>query len=157
MLNPIVLSILIGLALALLRIDTVVPKLGMDVVMGFLTMLGAASFPLGILMFGVTLSDVMQTPAWYRDWKTPVGGIVLRLLLLPAMMLVIGKWLSPGAEFDRVLAVQAAMPAAVFPLLMARSYGGDENTAAKVIVFTTIASLLTIPLVLPIAQWWLAR
>jgi malate permease and related proteins len=47
-----------------------------------------------------------------------------------------------------VLVLQSAMPAAVFPIIMARHYGGDPATALRVVIGTTAASFVTIPLVL---------
>jgi predicted permease len=38
------------------------------------------------------------------------------------------------------------MPAAVFPIIMARHYGGDPPTALRVVMSTSAASILTIPL-----------
>jgi predicted permease len=42
--------------------------------------------------------------------------------------------------------LQAAMPSAVFPILLARHYGGDPPTAMRVVIGTSVAGLLTIPL-----------
>ena len=53
--------------------------------------------------------------------------------------------------FRHVIAVQSAMPAAVFPMILARRYGGDEATAMRVIVITTLVSLLTIPFAVKLA------
>ena len=46
------------------------------------------------------------------------------------------------------------MPAAVFPMIIARRYGGDEATAMRVIVMTTLLSLLTIPFAVKLALQW---
>jgi malate permease and related proteins len=153
MANPIVGSILLGILLTYTGWDALAPK----AVKGFLLMLGQTSFPLGILMFGVTLADVTRAAGWYRDWKTPLGASVLRLVLFPLGMLVFVKWISPSLAFDRVISVQVAMPAAAFPLILAKTLGGDEAVAARVIVATTLLSLVTIPLVLPWATHFLAR
>jgi hypothetical protein len=48
-------------------------------------------------------------------------------------------------ELKRIIVVQAAMPAAMLPLVLARHYGGDPQTAMQVVLSTTIAGLLTIP------------
>jgi len=51
-------------------------------------------------------------------------------------------------ELKRVLVVQAAMPSAVFTIVVARHYGGHAPTAVQVVLATTVASLLSAPLVL---------
>jgi len=45
-----------------------------------------------------------------------------------------------------VLVVEAAMPAAVFPIIIARHYGGQPLTAVQVVLWTTAVGLLTCPL-----------
>jgi len=45
-----------------------------------------------------------------------------------------------------VLLVQAAMPSAVFPVLIARLYGGNPVVATQVAIVTTLVSLGTIPI-----------
>jgi malate permease and related proteins len=47
------------------------------------------------------------------------------------------------------------MPAAVFPTIMARQYGGDPTTAVRVVVATTVGGLVTIPLWLRLGLGWL--
>jgi malate permease and related proteins len=49
-------------------------------------------------------------------------------------------------ELQRVLVLQAAMPAAVFSIVMARHYGGDAATALRVVLATSLLGLITIPL-----------
>jgi predicted permease len=67
--------------------------------------------------------------------------------MIGTMLLLMGT--SP--DFRHVIAIQAAMPAAVFPMIIARRYGGHEATALRVIVATTLVSLLTIPFAVRLA------
>ncbi|MBP7948636.1 MAG: AEC family transporter [Verrucomicrobiales bacterium] len=149
--NPVVGSIIVGLFLNLSGIDRHVPDWSLQLA----EMLGALSIPLGLLMAGVSLADLRRLPGRSSGWGVPLGGLMLRLVVLPATMLLPMLFLSPSLEFRRVIAIQAAMPAAVFPMIMARRYGGDEPTAVRVIVFTTLASLATIPFFAPAALRWL--
>lgn len=146
LLNPVVVSIPLGVALNLLNVDPLIPSW----VSRFLEMLGDCTFPLGLLMFGTALADLTKAPGWHKNWKTPVGAILMRLILLPITMIVLTSMLTQSIPFRQVIAVQAAMPAAMFPLVMAKRYGGDDATAMRVILFTTIVSLGSIPFV---AQW----
>jgi len=140
-LNPVVGSIILGVGLNFLRLDAFYPGW----LFRFLGMLGACAFPLGILLSGATLYDLLRQPGALADWRTPAGAIVLRLALLPAVMLAVASWVPMTATLREVIAVQAAMPAAVFPIIMARRYGGHEPTAVRVLVFTTAVSFFTIP------------
>jgi hypothetical protein len=57
--------------------------------------------------------------------------------------------LPASDELKRVVAVEAAMPSAVFSILMARHYAGDAGTALRVVLATSLVSLVTIPLWIP--------
>jgi malate permease and related proteins len=157
--NPVVLSIVAGLGLNLLPwSDWMMPGAPaawlFSSVQSTVHLLGSAAVPLGLLVVGATLGDLLSQPGWHTDWRAAVGGTVMRLAVLPAVMLGLLHLLPAGMEFRHVIAVQAAMPAAVFPMIIARRYGGDEATAMRVVVVTTLLSLLTIPFVLKITLHW---
>jgi hypothetical protein len=42
--------------------------------------------------------------------------------------------------------VQAAMPSAMFPVILAKHYGGDPATALRIVLITSALGLITIPL-----------
>ena len=67
-------------------------------------------------------------------------------MILPALMLCFARWLPCSDELKRVLVVQASMPAAVIPIIIARYYGGQPLTAVQVVLSTTAAGLVTCPL-----------
>jgi predicted permease len=117
--------------------------------------LGECAIPLGLIVVGATLYDLMSRPGWHSDAGAAVGGVLMRLAILPLMMLG-ALAVMPGAstDFRHVIAVQASMPAAVFPMIVARRYGGDEATAMRVIVMTTLVSLVTIPFAVKLALQW---
>jgi malate permease and related proteins len=71
---------------------------------------------------------------------------VVRLGLMPVLMLCLARWLPCSDELKRVLVVQAAMPTAVFPIIMSKYFGGQPLTAVQVVLSTTAVSLLTCPL-----------
>ncbi len=158
--NPVVLSIVVGLGLNLLPWQDWTAA-GQPAAWALLSvkravlMLGECAVPLGLLVVGATLYDLMSRPGWHGDTGAAVGGVVMRLALLPLMMLGAMTLLpAAGTEFRHVIAVQAAMPAAVFPMIIARRYGGDEATAMRVIVITTLVSLFTIPFAVKFALQW---
>jgi predicted permease len=74
--------------------------------------------------------------------------------LLPVLFLVLARALPVSVELKRVMVIEAAMPAAVFSILMARQYGGDPATAMRVVVATSITGLVTIPLWLRAGMIW---
>ena len=56
---------------------------------------------------------------------------------------------------QRRITIQAAMPAAVFPIILARHYNGHPLTAVQVVIFTTLGSILTMPLIISLALRWI--
>jgi predicted permease len=73
-------------------------------------------------------------------------GCLVRLVLLPLGFLVLARYLPCSVELKRVIILQAAMPAAVFPIVMAKHYGGDTATALRVVISTSALSLITTPI-----------
>jgi predicted permease len=150
-LNPVVLSIVIGLGLNLFPWrEWSAPGQPADwallSIQRATVWLGDCAIPLGLIIVGATLYDLMTRPGWHSDAGAAIGGVTMRLAVLPLMMLgALALLPAAGTEFRHVVAVQAAMPAAVFPMIIARRYGGDEATAMRVIVITTLISLFSIP------------
>ena len=66
--------------------------------------------------------------------------------ILPLGFLALARYLPLTAELKQVIVLQAAMPSAVFPIVMAKHYGGDSPTALRVVLGTSAVGLLTIPL-----------
>ncbi len=108
--------------------------------------LGVCTVPLGLLMTGVSLADYLDQPSRLLHRNVALAACLVRLLIMPALMLCLAKWLPCSVELKRVLVVEAAMPAAVFPIIMARHYGGQPLTAVQVVLATTAAGLVTCPL-----------
>jgi predicted permease len=55
----------------------------------------------------------------------------------------------------QVLLVQAAMPAAVTPILIARMYGGRPQIAMQVFLVTAVVGLFSMPLIVAWGMKWL--
>jgi predicted permease len=84
---------------------------------------------------------------------TPVA-CALRLGLFPLIFLLAARHLPVSLELKRVMVVQAAMPAGIFSMVVARYYGGRMSTAAQVIVGTSVLGLVVIPLWLRFGLAW---
>ena len=117
------------------------------------SMLGACTFPLGILLTGAMMADQIRQLNPARATGALLWSAIFRLGVLPALMLGIARVLPCSVEIKRVIVVQAAMPAGIFPIVLSRLYGGDPATAVRIVAGTTILSLITIPLWI---QWGIA-
>jgi hypothetical protein len=115
-------------------------------VMGALGWLGDCAIPLALILVGAVVSDYLAD--FHADWGLRViaTGAFIRLLVLPALFLLIAKYLPASLELKRVIVLEAAMPSAMFPIVMSRHYGGDPPTAVRVVVATSALGLITIPL-----------
>jgi len=142
--NPSVITILITLALNFSGTYPHVP----DVLITAARMLGECAIPMGLVLTGAIISDHLHEFHPAHGWRVMSTSCLLRLGLLPVVFLLVAKFapVPLSLELQRVLMLQAAMPAAVFPLIMTKHYGGDTVTAMRVIVGTSAIGLVTIPL-----------
>jgi predicted permease len=116
-------------------------------------MLGASAIPLGLLLTGASFADLMRHNPLRSGLNVAVGSILLRLALLPAAFLLLARFLPCPVELKRVIVLQAAMPAAMTPVILSRHFDGDPEVAFNIVLCTTVAGLLTIPLWLKLGMW----
>ncbi len=109
-------------------------------------LLGQCAIPLGVILVGAMIADEFHEFHSEGSWRMILVGAVLRLGVLPLVFLLVAKWLPCSVELKRVMMLQAAMPSAVFPIILAKHYGGDVASAVRVSLGTSIAAIVTIPL-----------
>lgn len=146
--GPIV-AVIIGLTLMVLGLDDHVTGAGRKA----MSMIGIGAFPLAILVTGCSMIDLVG--AERPNLKVILGGAVVRLFITPMVMLSAAKFLPLTTELRQVLVVQAAMPAGMTAILLARLYGGRPAVAVQVVIATTILSLLTLPWIITWGSVWL--
>lgn len=149
-LNPPLIAILLTLALNFIIGKGHVPKF----IHTTTHMLGQCAIPFGVLLIGATMADFVNEFRSARGGRVLLTSCVLRLGILPVLFLLLAKFLPCPVELKRVIVVQAAMPAAVFPIVMAKHYGGDPATALRVVLATSLVGLATIPLWLRFGMKW---
>jgi predicted permease len=106
--------------------------------------LGACAFPMGLVLIGATMYDLIGKEK--VSPKVAAGSLVVRMAVMPLIFLAAAKWLPLIPELKQVLVIQAAMPAAVTPILIARHYGGSPGVAVQAVIATSIVGLITMPL-----------
>lgn len=144
-------AVVVGLLLVALNWDGMrIPTDGGAAVPGVLrrTMgwLGAGAFPVAIFTTGAVMMDLIGKER--PSWRATLGGVAVRLAIIPAFMLAMARFLPSPDELKQVLIVQSAMPAAMTPILLAKLYGGRPAVAVEIVVATTLASMVTLPFVL---------
>lgn len=158
LINGPVVSVFLGLALVATGWDGMyVPSGAEEPVPGVLRKslrwLGGGAFPVAIFTIGAVTMDLIGRERF--TLKASLGGVALRLAIIPAVMLLVAGALPAPVPLKQVLIVQAAMPAAMTPILLAKLYDGRPAVAVEVVVATTVVSLVTLPVTLLVGRWWL--
>jgi malate permease and related proteins len=151
LINPPVLSVAVALLAAFSGAADLIPGVLRQVIHA----LALCAVPLGLLMTGSSLEPYLKRPAGFFDPKVTLLALGFRLLLMPLAFIGLALMLPVSRELKQVIIVQGAMPAAVFPIILARVYGGQPQIAAQIVVATTAAGLITIPLWLRLGFAWL--
>ena len=114
-------------------------------------LLGGMTIPLMLIMLGISLAR-MKVVAVAR----PLAAVALRLLAGAAIALAIAWALGLTGTAVGIVFLACSMPAAVFNYLAAVRYDRDPGEVASYIVLSTIAVLVLLPVLVPLA-WWLAE
>jgi predicted permease len=146
LLNGPLIAIAIGLSLNFIGVGSAIAIPAP--VAKILSMLGNSAIPLSLLLIGASVFDLTRDSKWIGSWQSSLGACLVRLVFAPALLLLALYFIPFQDSLKKVLIVQAAMPAALFPILMSRLYGGSPATAVQVAIMTTAASFVTIPLVI---------
>ena len=141
-LKPPVLAVLVGLLINFTGIDSWFEGTPMK----SLKMLGAPAIPIALIVIGAGLVELLQKERF--SLRVAMGSIVVRLLLLPSLMIAAAYFLPISTQLKQVVVIQAAMPAAMFPIVLAKHYGGKPEVAVQAVVATTVACFITMPLVI---------
>jgi predicted permease len=137
-----VIAILVAVPMNYFKVDQHLPNSALETI----DLLGQCAIPLGLILIGATFMDLAKETKITSRLNIPITASVLRLGILPAAFLFIAFILPLSTELKCVIAVQAAMPCGVFPIVLARHFDGSPEVALKVVLGTTIISFLTIPL-----------
>lgn len=111
-------------------------------------MLGRCSIPLSIFMVGATMGGFFKRDVIVDALRVSLASVTARLVILSALILAGAYFLPVPHDLKILLVIQAAMPAAVFPIILARIYGGSPAVAIQVVLATSIVSVVTSPFVI---------
>lgn len=114
-------------------------------------LIGSASIPLALIVVGSILA--------HRDSKTSVSLrtiaalIFCRLILMPALAILCINFFFDNMSIllRAIIVLQAAMPSASTTPILTRRFGGDSQLAAQGVFFTTLFSIITVPLFISLA------
>ncbi len=116
-------------------------------------MLGRCAVPMAIFMIGATIGRFFTDGIFHDALRVSVLSIMVRLGFAGGLIIAAAKFLPVPMDLKLLLVIQGAMPAAVFPIILARLFGGKPQVAIQVVLATSLASIVTAPLVI---AWGLA-
>jgi len=135
--SPILLAAIFGLILNSLSIRLPEP------IMATINMLGQVAIPLLLFSLGARLLDVD-----IKDWKLGTFGAIAG----PVVGLVSAAAIIPLIQLSQleiaILLVFAALPPAVFNLLLAEQYQQEPQRVASIVLLGNLASIVIIPITL---------
>ncbi len=139
-LNPGILAVVVGLILFGLSIRLPYP------LYQALDMVGSMTTPIAMLIVGSILADVDIRRAF--QGSALYYGTAIRLLILPLLFLVLLRLIPMPAMVLQISVLLIAMPAAANTAIFTEAYGADTVFASRIVAFSTLVSILTIPAVL---------
>lgn len=142
--NPGVLGVAIGLPLFLLQVD--LP----EIIYAPVSYIADLNTPLAMVMFGTYLAAA--------DWKTIFsdkrifGTALVKIILIPLITVVALKLFGFGGTLLVACVLSAAAPTASATVMFAAKYDRDTALASKVTSFVSVLSIITMPVMIAIAQ-----
>ncbi len=142
--NPGVIGVCLGLPLFLLQI-----KLP-DVIYQPVSYLADLNTPLAMVMFGTYLASA--------DWKTLFsdkrifGSAALKIILMPLITISVLKLFGFGGTLLVACVLSASAPTASNTVMFAAKFDRDTALASKVTSFVSVLSILTMPVMIALAQ-----
>ena len=142
--NPNLIAVVVGMVL-FFTVDEL-PYIIQQVLNGMANM----NTGLGMVILGATLgaSNIGLMLTDTRLYK----AVFLRLVAVPLVCIPILMFMPVAYEVRMVLMIIAAAPAASATSMLALKYGGDYSYGTGLAIGTTIASMVTMPLVLALAM-----
>ena len=148
LLNAPLLALVVALLAKLSGLNNPAASLGWHLpplVWQFVHLLSVCAVPLGLLMTGSSIAPHLGDPKRLVNPRVILMAWLLRLAVLPWIWLLAARYAPVSDGLKQVLVVQAAMPAAVMSVIIARIYGGQPLVAVQIILGTTALAVFTIP------------
>jgi len=131
--NPLIIAIFAGILLTTLNVE-IIPLLSTPI-----NLVSSLATPLALIVIGASL-DFTQMK---NRLKYTLVASILKLIIMPVIFIPFAIWVGIGAEGIVVLLVLYAAPTAIVSYAMASHMGTDEHLASSIVLFTSLASILT--------------
>ena len=135
-------TVLSVVTIAVYLMDVRVP----DEIQTTLDYIGSCTTFLSMIVLGVSVAQMVPREVFTR-WRLYVF-VIIRQIFVPVLLIFILKPFVANKLILSTVAVMVSMPAGNLPLMMAKQYGAEEDMISAGIILTTIASIITIPVVM---------
>lgn len=142
--NPATIALIVSLPLFLL--DVKLP----DVLGDAVTIVGRMSTPLCMLVVGMRLGASKLREVFTGGLQYAAAAI--KQIAVPLFALLVVYFLPIDAEMKLTFFALNCTPVAAVVLTFAEIFGAGQQTAAKTVLVSTVSSVLTMPLMLLLAQ-----
>jgi predicted permease len=135
--NPLIIACLLGMAFNL-------SGLGMPIIAdNFISILGRASLPLGLLAVGAS----MQVATAIKAGAEVLAACLFKLVLLPGLMWAACYLFQTDKLSTAVAVLFAGLPGSPLSYILAKQMGGDSKLMASIVTIQTGASIITLPVI----------
>lgn len=139
-LNPGIIAVVLGIVLFMFSVRLPGP------VAEAVDLVGSMTIPLSMLIVGATVADC-NFRELFKGWDLYYISAI-RLILLPLAAFAVLKMTGFPQMPMTVCVLLTAMPVAATTTIFAEMYDGDSRFASRVVAFTTLASIVTLPLMM---------
>lgn len=143
--NPGIIGTIIGVLLFVFSVD--LP----DVLHSPISFLAGLNTPVPMLVIGFYLARA-QLKRVFKDRGVWLA-MAIRLLALPLLTLAVLYLLKIDGVLSTAMVIAVSSPVAAFTTMMSSKYGHDTELSAGVVAASTLLSLITMPLVVGLAQY----
>ncbi len=143
-LNPGVISVIIGLPLFLLSVD--LPKIVASPV-GYIASLNT---PVAMLIFGTYIANT-DFKTVFKNWRIFAVSLV-KLIILPLTLLAAFRLVGISGTLLVALSISAGAPTANNTVMFAAKYDRNTGLASQTVAIVSFISIITLPVMIALAQ-----
>lgn len=146
LLNPVFVSMCIGMTLGALNAKNWMPSL----VLNFVGDLGSMYAPLSLLLTGYTIADYPLSEMFHLPKSYLFTA--LRLIVYPLVAVLLVKLIGGSLLMATMAVIAFSGPSGMNVVVFPASYGQDCETGASIVMISSLGSILTVPLLYALVQ-----
>lgn len=109
-----------------------------------LKLAGDATFPVALIVLGVSLAH--HKGYFIESWRAFVGSLGLRLIIVPAIVLGVLFLIELDPRLEFIIFLQSTMPSAVSLVVIGEQTKADLPYISRLVFYSHICAIATIPL-----------